>query len=476
MSTAAGGRVIEKAPQSSASVGSGLRQRGRGAGRRLTIAGLIALSLFTALTLALGYANKARCTGPTFDDQGRSQPAYEERAYGQVCYSDIQDLWIGRDIDQHVFPYVHGGLRGGALYGGAVEYPVLTGLLMWAGAFFVHTDAGFLAASALLLAPFGLAVTWWLGRLSGWRALLWALAPPLVLYAFHNWDLPPVACTTAAVFVVHRWPSAPLRRRATLAAVILGLGFAFKLYPGLFVLPLTLYVLSGGRRGAESRSAGRLDVAGAAQVTAAAIGTAVVVNLPFALAGLPGWLASFQYQAVRRLDVSTNSIWYWGFRQDTGSAAFQSAISVVSATLILVSFVVACLVGWRVFIRRGTFPWIQVSAAMLCGFLLLHKVHSPQYVLWLMPFFVLVSVRWGWIAAYLTADAAMGISIFRWLYLVSTGQPSGITDGFTAQALMIGVWGRAALLTGLFVAFLAARTPIDEDEDAAMADASRSVA
>lgn len=460
-----GGWSSPTATESSASARPGSAGRGRSAGRRLTIAALVALSLFTALTLALGYANKARCTGPTFDGSGRSQPAYEARAYGQVCYSDIQDLWTGRDINQHVFPYLHGGLSNDSLYGGAVEYPVLTGLLMWLGALFAQTDAGFLAASALLLAPFGFAVTWWLGRLSGWRALLWALAPPLVLYAFHNWDLPPVACTTAAVFVTHRWTSASLRRRAVSAAVILGVGFAFKIYPGLFVVPLALYVLTGGRRGAGPRPARKLDIVGATQVVGAAIGTVVVLNLPFALLGWRGWLASFQYQAQRKVDVSTNSIWYWGFRPNVGSAAFQSAIGILSPTLILLASALACLLGWRVYVRRGTFPWIQVSAATLCGFLLLHKVHSPQYVLWLMPFFVLVSVRWGWIIAYLTADAAMGIGIFRWLYLVNTGQPSGINDGFTAQALMIGVWGRAALLIGLFAAFLAARSPVEDDEE-----------
>src|SRR5690606_23464558 len=125
----------------------------------------------------------------------------------------------------------------GSLYGGVVEYPVLTGLLMWLGAMLVETDAGFLAASALLLAPFGLAVTWWLGRLRGWRAALWALSPPLVRCAFHSWDLPAVACAVAAGFAVRRW-RAPLRRRGVLAAVLLGLGFAVKLYPGIFVLPL----------------------------------------------------------------------------------------------------------------------------------------------------------------------------------------------------------------------------------------------
>jgi uncharacterized membrane protein len=448
--------------------GSGLGiQAARDAGRRMAMAGLIALSLLTALTLALGYANKARCTGPGFNEWGRSQPDYQQRSYSEVCYSDIQNLWIGRDIDRHVFPYVHGGIKpDGSLYGGVIEYPVLTGLLIWAGAFFVHTDAGFLAASALLLAPFGLAVTWWLGRLSGWRAMLWALGPPLVLYAFHNWDLPAVACATAAVFVVHRWTSTPLRRRAALSAALLGVGFACKIYPGLFVLPLALYVLTGGRRGAELPRAKRFDFPGAAQVLGVAVATAVLANLPFALAGFRGWLASFQFQSRRHVDLSTNSIWYWGFRPETGSESFQSMMDVVAPSLVLMSFGVACILGWRTFARVGTFPWIQVSAAMLCGFLLLYKVHSPQYTLWLLPFFVLVPVRWGWIVAYLVADTAMGISIFRWLYLINAGRPSGIQDGFTAQALMIGVWGRAALLVGLFVAFLAARGTVDEDERA----------
>ncbi|WP_369775546.1 glycosyltransferase 87 family protein [Saccharopolyspora cebuensis] len=430
--------------------------------RGLTLSGAVSLCLLSAVALVLGWANKARCTGPGFDVWGRSTPDYQERAYRDACYSDIQNLWIGRDIDRHVFPYVHGGITpDGSLYGGVVEYPVLSGLLMWLGALFVETDAGFLLASALLMAPFGLAVTWWLGRLSGWRALLWAIGPPVVLYAFHNWDLPVVACAVAAVFVVHRW-RVPLRRRALVAAVLLGLGAALKLYPAMFVLPLALYVLTGGRDGAELPARSRFDVAGALGAVGAAVGTVVVVNLPFAIAGFGGWLASFEFQSRRQVDLSTNSVWYWGFRHWTGDEEFQSAMGVISPALVLLSFAVACLAGWWLLRRTGTFPWVQVSAAMLCGFLLLHKVHSPQYTLWLLPFFVLLGVRWGWIAAYLVADVAMGISIFHWLYLNMAGEPSGIHDGFTAQALMIGVWGRAALLVGLFVAFLSARAVIDD--------------
>ena len=436
-----------------------------------TRAAMGVLVLLCGLTLLIGFANKDRCTGPTFDQWGRSQPDYEKRNKQDVCYSDIQHLWIGRDVDRHVFPYVHGGIDDrGVLIGGSVEYPVLTGVLIWAGAIFTDTDAGFLLFSALLMAPFGLATAWLLGKLSRWRALLWAIGPPLVLYAFHNWDLPVVCCAVAAVYVVHRgWgrsgANRPLVDRAVVASVLLGLGFAFKIYPALFVLPLLLYVLTGGTRGREMPPGKRWDVAGAVRVAMASIITVVLVNLPFAIFGYDGWLASFEFQGLRRVDITTNSIWYWGMRPFMTDDAMQSLVSVLSPVCMFASFILACWLGWRRYLREGTYPWIPVSAAMLCGFLLLHKVHSPQYTLWLVPMFVLLRVPLGWAFAYFAADLAMGIGIFRWYYAIEFGQPAGIYDGFSAQAVVIGVWGRAALLLTLFFVFLKARDVTSDDDE-----------
>jgi uncharacterized membrane protein len=412
---------------------------------------LVVLVLLTGLVLVLGYVNKARCTGPEFDAAGRSQPDYDVRIDRDVCYSDIQHLWLGRDIDHHIFPYLTGSITpDGRLVGGTVEYPVLTGLLMWAGALFAHDDAQFLLASALLMSPFGLLTGWMLGRLARWRALVWALGPPLVLYAFHNWDLPVVACAVGAVFAVHGWRTdRSLAQRGVVAAVLLGLGFAFKLYPGAFVLPLALYVLTASRPGT-------LHWGAAIRVALAAAGTVVLVNLPFALAGYQGWRASFAFQELRKVDLTTNSIWYWGFRpeSDPDNVAFQSTMDWLSPGLVLLSFAVAAAVGWWRWRRDGVYPWVAVSGAMLCGFLLLHKVHSPQYTLWLVPFFVLLQVPWRWVVGYLMVDLVMGIGIFRWFYALKTGVGVGIYEGFAAQAVAIGVWGRAVLLLVLFVVFL----------------------
>ncbi len=46
--------------------------------------------------------------GAPFDGVGRSL-IFDRIKDTQVCYSDIQFLWLGRDVNLHVFPYITGG-------------------------------------------------------------------------------------------------------------------------------------------------------------------------------------------------------------------------------------------------------------------------------------------------------------------------------------------------------------------------------
>lgn len=431
----------------------------------------LVVTLVCGLTLALGYLNKARCSGVPYDSQGRSL-VFDRLKDSSVCYSDIQFLWLGRSINDHVFPYLTGGITDtGGLTGGTVEYPVLSGLLMWLGAIGAHTDAEFLLQSALILAPFALATAWMLGRMSGWAALLWSAGPPLVLYAFHNWELPVVAAATAGIFVVVTFDRVPLRTRGVIAAVLLAVGFCFKIYPGIFVLPLIAFVLTGGVGGRELPASvpGRYDVKGALAVAGAAVATTVAINLPFAILGWDGWLASFTFQSDRQADVTTNSVWFWGIRPlfdsvEGTDSDYARFVSLASPLLVLASFALALWFGWRRYRRDGTYAWVAVSGAMLCGFLLLHKVHSPQYTLWLIPFLVLLRVPWTLVAGYLLADLSMGIGVFRYFAALSAGEDASTEE----LAVQFGVWGRAVLLVVFYVLFLRAdlRRRRDTEDDA----------
>src|SRR6478752_2324718 len=279
--------------------------------------------LLCALTLGAGYANKVRCVGPSFDSFGRSGPDFGVRVARDVCYSDIQYLWIGRDIDRHVFPYVNGRYDpvSEPLFGGALEYPVLTGMAIYLAAWPSSTDGDFVFWSAVLLAAAGLLTAAVLAWLAGLRSWWCALAPPLVLYAFHNWDLFAVCATVVAFAILLRAGRASgtgtIGRPGPLvvAAIALGVGAAFKIYPMMFALPVALWLGGGGWQPAGIR----WRRAGARWLVAAAFagGTAVVfalINLPFLVAGPSGWWASFQFQWSRPIDLTTNTIWFWGAR------------------------------------------------------------------------------------------------------------------------------------------------------------------
>ncbi len=364
------------------------------------------------------------------------QPIEGRDLYQRLCYSDLPPLYGLRGIADHVFPYVNARLEGGGLVDGAIEYPVLTGLFMWFSGLLVENHEQYFVVSALTMGPLAFVVAYLLGRLAGWRALMWAAAPPLVLYAFHNWDLLVVTATVVGLWF---WS----RGRPVWAAVWLGIGGAFKLYPIFFVAPLFLYVLHkhGGRR--------------ATAVAGAGVGTFALVNLPFVIVNPTGWWATYEFHRLR--GPNFDNMWALWFPSDTWLGSYPSLtpdrLNLVTAVLTGLFFAVALGAGWRRAKREGAYPFPEVCGALLVAFMLWSKVHSPQYTLWILPFFVLLRVNVLWWVGYVVVDAVTYYGVFEWFYDVSQGR-----DFETAKKMMIGgVWYRAILLLTLFVVFLRAR-------------------
>ncbi|MEP6696662.1 MAG: glycosyltransferase 87 family protein [Pseudonocardiales bacterium] len=394
-------------------------------GRRLLAMVVLCCAVFTGL----GFLLKAPCG-----------PDYNGRRDRLLCSNDIQVLYATRGISQHTFPYVHGRLvrigQGADLRDGAIEYPVLTGLAAWLPGLVSEDSAHYLSATAVMLAPFSLLTAWLLFRWVGRRAWYYAAAPPLIWYSFHNWDLLVVAATVAAFYLW--WKHRPIA-----AALLLGVGGALKLWPLFFLAPLVLARLRDR------------DRAGAMEVAGAGVGIFALINSPFIVINRGGWWASYEFQGLRQADVTTNSIWYWGLPHLS-----RGTLNVLSPVLIATAFLVALGYGWVRARREDRYPFLGVCGAMLVAYLLLNKVHSPQYALWLLPFLVLLRVRWGWWAAYLTFDALLYVGLFRWFYDLSRG----VDFGLPKQALILGVWGRAAMLVLLFVVFLRADAAVPEPE------------
>lgn len=374
--------------------------------------------LVGALFLLGGYLLKAQCLDPWVDFI----------QYRTLCYNDIQPLWGARGIAAGTFPYIHGSLAGSELIEGAIEYPVLTGLFMWFTGRFVTDVNGYLVVSSIALAPFGLAIAYFLARTSGWRALMWSAAPALIWYSFHNWDLLAVACVVAGFWAWQR--GAPVW-----AAILFGIGGAFKVYPLFFVAPLLLERIALG------------DYDRATGVAAGGAGAWAAANAPFITANIDGWSATYRFHSLRGSDF--NSFWQWAVPQWG-----PETLNRVTLGLTLLSFVVALGLGWWRSNNEARYPFVQVSAAMLAAFLLWSKVHSPQYALWILPFFALVRIHPLWWVAYSAVDTIFYVGIFRWFY---DKFHLGLDATAAKQAMLIGIWGRAGLLLVLFAVFLLAR-------------------
>jgi uncharacterized membrane protein len=317
-----------------------------------------------------------------------------------LCHSDIRALYPLRELDRDRFPYLEGDLivvpRADRPWppfelrpvDGANEYPVLTGVLMWLPSIVSDDADTYLLASAMLLAPFGLATARVLGGMTGRRALVWSASPLLLLYAFHNWDLVVVAASVAGFW---SW----WRGRPMAAAVCFGIGGALKLYPVLFLLPLVLDLLHAR------------DRRGAVRAAAAGAGAFVLINLPIAVLSPSGWAVAYRFQALRM--PNHDSLWGVLARTFGLGRPTINALSAVAAVAVLLALMWGAERRTR---RDDTFPFLRSCAALLTGFLLVSKVHSPQFALWLVPLFVLVRVRLRWYVLFVVTNLVLYVAIF----------------------------------------------------------------
>lgn len=383
----------------------------------------------TLITLGMAVALKGPCAENEWD-------GYQ---YRNLCYNDIQPLYHARSMDQDVVPYVGAkGTNGDGSPRGFVEYPVLIGLLMYVAALLSSNGDEFLFWNIvfLSLAALGTTAVLFLAAGDKRQVAYWAAAPPLILYAFHNWDLLAVLLGTIGLFFYGRagyWQS----------GLFCALGACAKLYPALFLPFLGLAILRREKRlGPDGWRFGL-----------GAVGGLAAVNLPFMLLNFPLWLRTYTFHADRVPNFET--LWYvighFGqrWRQEwmtdlVAKTVLEGIILVLFASLLIV-------VGIQVWRRR--IPPIAAAFGAMLTFMLLNKIYSVQYTLWVMPFFVLMRLPHRKLAALLAGDTFVYISIFTLFLHFEDGR----SDEFF-NYLGISVVLRTAALAWLLVGVLRFRS------------------
>ncbi|KQS02135.1 hypothetical protein ASG11_15235 [Sphingomonas sp. Leaf357] len=372
--------------------------------RRKTIGWLTPWSLL-ALTCLAGWAFKGHCGAGWADGV----------QYTTGCYSDAVPFWGGRGVAAGQLPYLQARM----------EYPVLTGALIWVEGIVARLLRGPAADAATFLfvvsavnAGLAFLVLWMMERagVDRRRLYLWAAAPPLILYLGHNWDLLAVALAMAAVLAARVG-------RLTRAVQWAAAGTAAKLFP---VLILPLLGLTALFRPGE-RWPRRITRAASLALVAILVWGAI--NAPIAYAAFDTWSEFYRFSS----DRSGTAASVWELLATFGLWVSPIPVrNLVSFALFAAGAALIVALGWR---RHAARPWIMFTP-VLCWFLLTNKVYSPQFDLWLYPFLILTGYRIWPILWFAIGDAAAYFAEF-WMFAGMEGHTPSATQGDIALAAAI---------------------------------------
>lgn len=369
---------------------------------------LVLLLLVTSVTFGLGYLQKKPCR-----DHGWSN-GYQ---YTRLCYTDQWALYFAEGLDVGKVPYRDQ----------AVEYPALVGGTMWVAAQAADgpgpgsNPKRFFDISAVLMLGCALAITVGVVRSSGrrpWDAALFALAPTLLFHGLTNWDLLAVAFATLGIAAwSRRWP--------VVAGICIGLGTAAKLYPVLFLIPLLALAFRTRRYREVARCAAGAAAALVAVNVPAFLFSARILEPTGRCHGVidpeRAWWRFFNENRCRPADW--DSLWYVVQNRigahrlfGRGPGYMFDAMTVNTVSLVLFVLAMGGIVALTVNAPRRP-RLAQLLFLTVAAFLLVNKVWSPQYVLWLVPLAVLARPRWRMFLAWQAAEIFLTlIRLYFFLY------------------------------------------------------------
>jgi uncharacterized membrane protein len=421
-------------------------------GRTRVFTPLRVMFVIALVFLALGWSTKAAClqTVGTGSPDQRVANWENQRAYYEFCYSDTVPLYGAELLSQGKFPYKSSWLELDSngkprnQYDGRtavryMEYPVLTGVYQYVSMSLAKTYTAvakktglpllagvaevvmFFNISAFGLALAWLATVWAAAMLAGrrvWDAALVAASPILIFQAFTNFDALATALATGGLLA---WA----RRRPVLAGTLIGLGVSAKLYPALLVLPLIVLAVRTGRFGDAVRT------------ISVAVLVWCAVNLPVLVMYPRGWSEFFRLNTRRNQDMDSL---YNVVKSFTGWPGFDPGLGFWEPPTVLnavvgVLFVSCCAAIAYIALTAPRRPRVaQLAFLVVAAFLLVNKVWSPQFSLWLVPLAVLALPHRRVLLAWMTVDALVWVP--RMLYLFGEQNKGLPEQWFTATVLL----------------------------------------
>lgn len=288
-----------------------------------------------------------------------------QNSYGQ--FSDIRGFYGLHFADGlHHWPFSTHTLQGATESIHPVEYPALTGLIMWLFSFFVApaqfawVDYFRLTASVQVLI-FGLTV-YFIQKLANRKlAIIFAISPAVLYSLNRNWDIWAIATMIIALYLFQKG-------KETQSAIWLAISIAVKFFPLVALLPIGIFYFRNKR---IKDGLHYLLVTGLAWI---------VINLPFISINFKGWLYFYEFS----------------YKREIGSASFfeitnMAGISVPStkAVFYALNLLALGLVALYLLRSKNVVGAAEGTFFTMFAFILFNKQYSMQYVIWLASLAVL---------------------------------------------------------------------------------------
>jgi len=376
---------------------------------------VVALAILSCL---ISFVKFSHC-----ENSGWSTPGQ----YIHACYSDIPALYGERGLSKGDWAYSNGDK--------SVEYPVVTGAVMWALAK-VTPQGGdsakdYFNINIFFIALLLIATALFIYQIKPEFTYLYLLAPAGIASLYINWDLWAIISMVASIY----WFD---RKKLNLSALSLGISISTKFMPIFLLFPMAFIFL---RRG---QLKGFLKYLIISSITFAAI------NLPVYLTTPDGWMRFYKLNLSRGPDWG--SLWY---------ALTSLNIKIANLNYLSILMLLAGFAAIAIYILelRNIPSLASLSFIVLATVMCTSKVYSPQYVLWLIPLAVIaLSDKGDLLAFWIWQGAEILYHVAIWQHLATvTGAKFGLPlFGYalitllriTATLYLIAIFVRRGLASG----------------------------
>ena len=343
--------------------------------------------------------------------------------YIHACYSDLPSLYGARGLDKQAWPYSSND--------NSVEYPVVTGLVMYATSFVANSPVSYFNVNIFFLILLFLASIVVVRRIRPEFAYLVAVAPAMIASLYINWDLWAIATMLLAIYWFDRKKFVP-------SAVVMALSISTKFLPIFLLIPIAFILWRDAKMKELLKYIAIVSI------------TWIAINAPFALTTPTGWWRFYKLNLERGPDWG--SIWL---------ALQQLGVNLTNLNYLSILLLLIALtsVAIMLFELKYTPTLASVAFIVLASVMVASKVYSPQYVLWLTPLAAIALTNkkdlhafWLWQAT----ETIYHIAIWQHIALI-TDAHFGLTATAYALLTLLRIGGTIYLMAVLARRALQAR-------------------